>query len=151
MTDDNELMKWLDQNADEMARLLIDAAQDAGIQPDEIVKALVNDRVQVGHKVDLEMEHLEASQDEFEAKTAGFVNITEKVQMALREAGEPGIADALYQVMVNPAGPPPTGSGEAVAIAAKRWFQFEGLSEDENIVLNRAIMFAAKAEGISWA
>lgn len=148
MTDNYDFEKWIELRADGLAKDLVEAIEAGGGDLEAVIESLGEKMGELRPRLEFEVEDAKGLR-EFEDGSEGFIDITNKTQMALREAGEPGIADALLSVRVNPVGP--ESGTHAIAVACKRWFTFEGLSESEHEVLHRAMMLAARAEGVDWA
>jgi len=79
----------------------------------------------------------------------GWIDVTEDVQMALREGGEPGIADGIMKVGIHPSGSL-DGETPCVAIMGKPWFVMDNLRESERAKMLRAIALAADKAGVKW-
>lgn len=144
-----DIGRFIDAHADQLASDLVDLLQRSGIDLDKVIAALEKEGFKPSMTNEIQFEREDMNQEEFNERADSFVNVTENFKRALTEAGEPGIADAITGVMVNP-NPEGAAGSTAVGMMTKRWFSFEGLSDHETKMVYRGIMLAARAEGIEW-
>ena len=147
----------------ELAKQLAERVYNDDLTPQQAEQTLIDHCRAKGYDVPTENEGVMAEMigdaralreiRDFESLSEDWIDIADRVRMALREAGEPGIADAIMEVKVNK-GPIPTDPEErnqvAMGMKCKAWFNFDAMNEDEQKRFTNACILAARDAGVVW-
>jgi hypothetical protein len=88
------------------------------------------------------------TQEQWDEITADWIDVTDKVQAALCEAGYAGFADGLIKVSIAPV--QTELDTPCMALMGKPWFDVERLTDEEREVIYRAVYLSAESEGVKW-